>query len=100
MPDQETLEICETVHGTWHYHVRGHEESRAKCGAMVMRSHMPLEQWGNLQPFHIPLSYCQECGEVLRARHPELLKMPVPSPSVGENLAHYEQDAPKKKRLH
>jgi len=59
------LEIAESIHGTWHYHLRtGPDTFKALCGAQVMPTSIPLEHWNKKIPnYHIPESFCSKCNE-------------------------------------
>lgn len=56
------LEVTEGVAGVWHYHLRKVGQLRALCGAMVMRTSIPLERWNRKIPdYHLPESFCEKC---------------------------------------
>ena len=59
------LEICEGVSATWHYHLCKPGTFKALCGASVMLSHVPLDQWNKKIPnYHVPESFCQKCDGI------------------------------------
>ena len=56
------IECCESVMGTWHYHLREVGSNNALCGAQVMHSPMLLERWNVKIPnHHVPQSFCSKC---------------------------------------
>ena len=49
MPTKKlTIECCESVMGTWHYHLRKVGSNHALCGDLTMYSPSPLELLGGL----------------------------------------------------
>lgn len=66
MPSKKLdIEVAESVHGTWHYHLREAGSHRALCGASVMFCSMPLKRWNvKIPDFHLPQSFCSECDHL------------------------------------
>jgi len=61
--------IVEGVASVWHYHLSetGKNGLPALCGNKnVMHTAIPLKNWGDKRPSHIPSSYCKECGEIYK----------------------------------
>lgn len=64
------LRIVESVRGLWHYHLRDDEQSEHKtkpalCGARVMTTSIPLEQWDSTPDgYHLQEKWCKECFEL------------------------------------
>jgi hypothetical protein len=63
----ETLKVTEGVAGMWHYHLSEKtSKTRAKCGALVMGTSMPVSMWGTPNNPHLPpAKYCKECAKFL-----------------------------------
>jgi len=58
------MKITEGVMGMWHYHISFDDEPyRALCGAKVMGTSIPLDQWGKPFGEHFPKrpTYCSGC---------------------------------------
>lgn len=61
-------DITEGVAGMWHYHLRVEGEQKALCGATVMRTSVPPENWNRkIAGYHLPRSFCEKC-EALREK--------------------------------
>lgn len=67
------IEVCESIHGTWHYHLRERGKTESICGATVMHCGIPLSQWyRKLEGHHIPESFCKKCEDERARRQIEL----------------------------
>jgi hypothetical protein len=60
------LNVVETIHGTWFYHIRDGDRGPAICGYKdVMPTHVPLDAaWGYRG--HLNERYCEECERLWR----------------------------------
>lgn len=61
-PERKDVEIVEDVSGTWSYHLKRPEDSKALCGRRTMNT--SIAGWGSKAPSHLPASYCSECEEI------------------------------------
>ncbi len=70
MPTKKlTIECCESVMGTWHYHLRKVGSNHALCGDLTMYSPRPLERWNvKIPDHHIPESFCSKCNEMYESQ--------------------------------
>lgn len=71
-PDPQRFKLCESVHGTWFYHLApvGSNSVRALCGAHTMQTSAPNSSWGFKG--HLNESYCSKCAEIaLTPGHPD-----------------------------
>jgi hypothetical protein len=57
--------VAETIHGTFHYHLRAPDLIYALCGARVMQTSIPVSAWGART--HINERWCQKCADMARA---------------------------------
>lgn len=75
----DALKITEGVSGLWHYHLSlPTNPSRGICGALVMRTSIPRDDWGLPFGEHFPKrpTWCAKCAE--RAQEKAI-------PLTGEN---------------
>lgn len=69
MIDKNSLKIVEGMASTWHYHLSetGSPAKPSICGNdKVFQTSIPLSNWGDISPSHIPTSYCKECDKVYK----------------------------------
>jgi len=57
------LNIKEGVNANWTYHLSEKDAHRALCGKRVMSCGLSLDQWGNIAPNHLPITFCSECEQ-------------------------------------
>lgn len=59
-PAEPPLQIVESIHGTYSYHLRRGDKGLSLCGKLVMPTSLPLTTWG-YQSDHLNERYCNRC---------------------------------------
>jgi hypothetical protein len=76
------LKLVEGISGVWRYHLsESSGTGPALCGnTQVMATMIPLSNWMDKRPSHIPSSYCKACDGVLKARSAPAKQGPTSHP--------------------